>query len=93
MSLVSLFGSSLDASSYAASFNYTTNYTCPTDNTAGGINGPSIGQLVATVNLDANFYSWAGCNCSSGSDSRVYSIASNGEILIEADEISLFEPS
>lgn len=75
-----VFGSYLsDAAEFSVLTDYTTNSSCPTDNTAGGILGPSIGQLTATVNVDSNFYSWVGCNCSTGSDNRVYSIATDGE--------------
>ena len=75
------FGASLSAQITAYSTyvgNYTSNTSCPTDSTAGGINGPSIGQLTATANLDSSFYSWVGCNCSSQSQERVYGIEESG---------------
>lgn len=62
-----------------ADLNYTSNFSCPTDGTAGGIKGPSIGQLTATVSMDSSFYSWVGCNCSDGNDDREYTISSSGE--------------
>lgn len=68
-----------DVSKYAVS-NYTTNSTCPTDNTAGGILGDSIGQLTASANMDSSFYSWVGCNCSDGNNERLYDIDSSGDI-------------
>ena len=58
--------------------NYTSNSSCPTDSTAGGISGPSIGQLTATANLDSSFYSWVGCNCSNESQERAYDIQNSG---------------
>ena len=68
-----------DVSKYAKS-NYTTNSTCPTDNTAGGILGDSIGQLTATANMDSSFYSWVGCNCSNGDVERLYNIDTSGDV-------------
>ena len=68
---------------------YTSNYSCPTDGTAGSIMGPSIGQLVATVNVDDSFYSWAGCNCSTQGDERVYAIADNGELFCTSSSYCL----
>lgn len=68
-----------DVSQYAIP-SYTTNSTCPTDNTAGGILGSSIGQLMATANMDASFYSWVGCNCLVGSDDRLYEIDISGNV-------------
>ena len=68
-----------DVSKYANS-NYTTNSTCPADNTAGGILGDSIGQLTATANMDSSFYSWVGCNCSNGDDERQYDIDTSGDV-------------
>jgi len=76
----SLFASILGDFTGFVGTTYTSNYSCPTDGTAGSILGPSIGQLVATVNVDDSFYSWVGCNCSTLSDERVYAIASNGEL-------------
>lgn len=79
----SLFESVLgDAVLYLDSSTYTSNSSCPTDGTAGSILGPSIGQLVPTVNLDSNFYSWVGCNCSLGTYARVYDIAADGELTV-----------
>ncbi|KAL3137643.1 hypothetical protein ABBQ38_004919 [Trebouxia sp. C0009 RCD-2024] len=74
--LISLFGS--DVSLYTGG-DYVTNSSCPTDSTAGGILGPSVGQLTATANMDPSFYSWVGCNCSSASRERVYSITTGGD--------------
>lgn len=72
-----LGGVTADLSSFAE-LNYTSNFSCPTDGTAGGIKGPSIGQLTASVSIDPIFYSWAGCNCSDASDDRNYAISSTG---------------
>ncbi len=76
----SLFESVLGEASSFVGTTYTSNYSCPTDGTAGSILGPSLGQLVSTVNVDDSFYSWVGCNCSTTSDERVYAIADNGEL-------------
>ncbi|DBA91536.1 TPA: hypothetical protein ACH3X1_003159 [Trebouxia sp. C0004] len=75
-----LFESVIGVASSFVTYAYTSNYSCPTDGTAGRILGPSIGQLVATVNVDSDFYSWVGCNCSTVNDERVYAIADNGTV-------------
>lgn len=69
----------VDVSQYAIP-NYTTNSTCPTDNTAGGILGSSIGQLTATANMESSFYSWVGCNCSDPNAQRSYDIDTSGDV-------------
>ena len=74
--LISSFGS--DVSLYTSG-DYVTNSSCPTDSTAGGILGPSVGKLTATANMDPSFYGWVGCNCSSASRERVYNIATSGD--------------
>ena len=85
----SLFASILGDATAFTSTTYTSNYSCPTDGTAGSIMGPSIGQLVATVNVDDSFYSWAGCNCSTQGDERVYAIADNGELFCTSSSYCL----
>lgn len=79
-SYATLFESVLGEFSSYLGTTYTSNYSCPSDGTAGSILGPSLGQLVATVNVDDSFYSWVGCNCSTANDERVYAIADNGEL-------------
>ncbi len=78
-----VFGDILSEASTLSTYlsDYTTNSSCPTDNTAGGILGPSIGALTATVNVDSTFYSWVGCNCSVGTQERKYTIDTEGEAL------------
>ena len=77
--LSSVLGTDTSRYQYSAG-GYTTNSTCPTDGTAGGILGESIGQLTATANMDSSFYGWVGCNCSSLSQERVYEIATSGDV-------------
>lgn len=76
-----LGGVSSDLSAFGG-LDYTSNFSCPTDGTAGGIKGPSIGQLTATASLDPTFYSYAGCNCSQLSANRNYNISSAGKTCI-----------
>ena len=77
--LVSILGGVSSDLSAFADLNYTSNFSCPTDGTAGGIRGPTIGQLTATASLDPTFYSYAGCNCSDVTANRSYTITSAGE--------------
>lgn len=80
--LVQLLGGVTSTLSSFGALNYTSNFSCPTDGTAGGIKGPSIGQLTASVTMDPAFYSWVGCNCSNGGNDRNYTISDTGRRLI-----------